>query len=331
MSSGMSLAFVKRRKCFSISIRLLEEEVVVPVFCPDANGSAGLSDAKSISTDSDVAMYGSLFCLCSLYKDSFMWSTSDVPHVGGAVRRRRQWRLQYWLQHGSSSSWSWREVAPYRFTGRDFDTETVSSMTRKMMRQSLWSRLPTILCRRSQKRSHKRVLEQSVLFVKSQVVEDRADVDQIISHAWQELLSERIVEDRDDVLTFQVDEMNQVTSPDYIFERQRGGVSMSQSFEEIVELVSQKRRQKRMEQQIVDVPVARNIIVETVLLASQESRGGVADEFGFGRGRVTLRSPSPNSTPLLEKKKEKKKKKGEKKKKKRTSGGERGRGAGGPN
>ena len=63
-----------------------------------------------------------------------------------------------------------------------------------------------------------------------------------------------------------MDEMNQVTSPEYIFERKRAGVPMPQS-EEIVELVPQERMHERMEQQIVGAPVPRNI-VETIQLVA---------------------------------------------------------------
>ena len=264
MSSGLNLEFAKRQKCFSISIRLSNQSINISFdmshydrndikdMDPDATGSAGLSDAKSICTDSSVTMYGSLFCLCSLYEDSFMWPTSDVPHAGGAVRRRRQWRLQWWLRHGSPSPWSWREVAPYRSTGKEDgllrgfwhgdgalgDTEDDEAVS---VEQIVDDPVPQVSEAQS---STSPGAECPVREVTSRGRSCGRGPDHLPR------MTGALSEHRVDVLTFQVDEMTQVTSPEYIFERQRAGVSMPQSFEEIIELVPQERRQERFEEQI---------------------------------------------------------------------------------
>ena len=84
-----------------------------------------------------------------------------------------------------------------------------------------------------------------------------------------------------------------------------------------IQLAPQEPRQQRINQELVGVPVPRNI-VEAVQLATEDA----ADEFGFGRERVT---PAPKLNPPPRNRKKKKRKK----KKNGPPGGERGGGGGG--
>ena len=36
---------------------------------------------------------------CDLHENSFTWATSDLPHAGGAARRRRERQLSAWPRH----------------------------------------------------------------------------------------------------------------------------------------------------------------------------------------------------------------------------------------